>query len=320
MAIQNEIPKSRITLTYKTEVDGEKAEVDLPMRFLAMADLSLGTSKDRKTDLDERTLRSASGNLSQVMKDMDISLQLSVPNKIDPENQQDLAVDIPITNLRSFSPDNFAMHIPRIKGLIVLRRLLEQVQSDISNKKKFRLLISELYASEDAFTKLTEELKGFESLRIPLNSSPLVAHEATDKLTNEESGASTEAAVEKTKEPVVLETLSEESVDQAVAEEPETSAAEVMNNAQVSKEASNEVAKTAGETAAEATLPEEEAPAVEEIAPEEAIAGQAIGDEVSAEGDVADKSPKNKKTTGKQKKAKKKKPSKRSKKAKDKEA
>jgi type VI secretion system protein ImpB len=168
MSIQDEIPKSRITLTYKTEVEGELEEVDLPMRFLAMADLSLGTSNDRKVDLEERRLRGSDGaNLDEVMNDMNISLQLSVPNKIDPENAEDLEVDVPLKSMRSFSPDVFSMHIPRLKGLIMLKRLLEQVQSDISNKKKFRVLLSELYANEDAFKKIMAEFKGFESLRLP---------------------------------------------------------------------------------------------------------------------------------------------------------
>lgn len=168
MAIQDEIPKSRITLTYKTEVEGELEEVDLPMRFLVMGDLSRGSSKDRKLDLEERRLRAVDGaNLDEVMADMDINLECQVPNRIDPENEEELEVKIPINSMRSFSPDEFSMHIPRLKGLIMLKRLLEQVQSDISNKKKFRTLLSELYANEDAFAKVMEEFKGFESLRLP---------------------------------------------------------------------------------------------------------------------------------------------------------
>ena len=102
-----------------------------------------------------------------LIRDMDINLECQVPNRIDPENEEELEVKIPINSMRSFSPDEFSMHIPRLKGLIMLKRLLEQVQSDISNKKKFRTLLSELYANEDAFAKVMEEFKGFESLRLP---------------------------------------------------------------------------------------------------------------------------------------------------------
>ncbi|HEX2580272.1 MAG TPA: type VI secretion system contractile sheath small subunit, partial [Rhabdochlamydiaceae bacterium] len=61
MAVQDETPKSRITLTYKTEVQGEPAVVDLPFRILALGDFSGGSSKDRQIDLEERGLRSLDG-------------------------------------------------------------------------------------------------------------------------------------------------------------------------------------------------------------------------------------------------------------------
>jgi type VI secretion system protein ImpB len=34
MAIQDEIPKSRLTLKYKTEVDGQPEDLSLPLRML----------------------------------------------------------------------------------------------------------------------------------------------------------------------------------------------------------------------------------------------------------------------------------------------
>jgi type VI secretion system protein ImpB len=50
MGVNDEIPKSRITLTYKTEVQGEPAVVDLPFRLLVLGDFSGGSSKDRQVD------------------------------------------------------------------------------------------------------------------------------------------------------------------------------------------------------------------------------------------------------------------------------
>ena len=42
MAIQDEIPRSRLTLTYRTTISGEMQEITLPFRFLVLAaDLTL---------------------------------------------------------------------------------------------------------------------------------------------------------------------------------------------------------------------------------------------------------------------------------------
>ena len=57
MAIQDEIPKSRLTLRYRTEINGQPEDMSLPLRLLITGDFSQGSSSDRSVDLDERNLR-----------------------------------------------------------------------------------------------------------------------------------------------------------------------------------------------------------------------------------------------------------------------
>lgn len=173
MAVQDEVPKSRITLRYKTEVDGEPADIQLPLRLLVMGDFSLGTSKDRKLDLEERKIRNLDGtNTNAVMKDMKMSLKAEVPNKIDPENSENLAIDLPIESLKSFSPDQVAQNVPKLRALMTMRKLLLEMNSNMGNSKELRKLVSELYADQDAFNKLREDLKAFEGLKVPAGAAP----------------------------------------------------------------------------------------------------------------------------------------------------
>lgn len=168
MAVQDEVPKSRLTLRYKTEINGVEEDVDLPLRLMVMGDFSLGTSTDRKVDFDERKLRNLDGkNLSGVMKDMNMSLQLTVPNKIDPDKADDLEVNLPIKSMKSFSPDEIAKNIPKLKGLLLLKKLLLEVESNVSNSKDFRKVLSDVYASEESFKAVREELKAFDSFKLP---------------------------------------------------------------------------------------------------------------------------------------------------------
>ena len=121
MAIQDEIPQSRLTLRYKTEVDGQPADITLPMRFMILGDFSQGSSQDRKLDLDERRMRNMDGtNTNAVMKDMGMSLNFTVDNKIDPDNEAELEISLPINSMKSFSPDEVAEHVPKLKGLLTL--------------------------------------------------------------------------------------------------------------------------------------------------------------------------------------------------------
>jgi type VI secretion system protein ImpB len=168
MAIQDEIPKSRLTLRYKTEVSGQPEDVSLPLRLLVEGDFSLGSSKDRKVDLEERRLRTLDGtNTDAAMKDMGMSLKFAVSNKIDPEMAEDMDVEIPIESMKSFSPDHVAKHVPKLRGILQMKKLLEEVISTVDNRKDFRKLLNELMSDEEALAKMMEQLKGYESLKLP---------------------------------------------------------------------------------------------------------------------------------------------------------
>jgi len=167
MAVQDEIPKSRLTLTYRTEINGEPETVNLPLRLLVAGDFSLGTSKDRKVDLEARDMRSVTGNLSGLMKDMKMSLDYTVDNKIDPDKAAEVDVHLPIESMKSFSPDEIVKHIPKLKALMLLKKLLLEAESNVSNKKAFQKLLADLYSNEAAFKKVLEQLKAYEGLRVP---------------------------------------------------------------------------------------------------------------------------------------------------------
>ncbi len=168
MAIQDEIPKSRLTLRYKTEVSGQPEDVSLPLRLLVEGNFSMGSSKDRKLDLEERRLRTLDGtNTDAVMKDMGMSLKFAVSNKIDPEMAEDMDVEIPVDSMRSFSPDHIARHVPKLRGVLQMKKLLEEVVSNVDNRKDFRKLLNELMSDEEALGKMMEQLKGYESLKLP---------------------------------------------------------------------------------------------------------------------------------------------------------
>lgn len=169
MAITDEIPKSRLTLTYRTTVHGEPEDVALPFRVIVMGDLSGGTSKDRKTELDKRNIRKLDGkNLGQIMTDMDMTLKFSVENKIDPDRGGgELAVELPIKTMKSFEPKEIASNIPKVKSLLLLKKLLLEVQANLDNRKEFRLLLRELAANRGAVESMLKELPGFEDFKLP---------------------------------------------------------------------------------------------------------------------------------------------------------
>ncbi|CAM3111322.1 type VI secretion system contractile sheath small subunit [Corallococcus sp. ZKHCc1 1396] len=168
MAIQDQLPKSRITLTYRTTINGEQETVNLPLRLLVMGDFSLGSSEDRKSDLETRRLRSIDGrNLDELMKDMKMSASFQVPNRINPDVESELNVTLPIDRMKSFHPDEVVKHVPKLKALLLLKTLLVEMQSNIDNRKDLRRELYELFSKPEALKELLNELKGYESMRLP---------------------------------------------------------------------------------------------------------------------------------------------------------
>ncbi|WP_338867170.1 type VI secretion system contractile sheath small subunit [Myxococcus stipitatus] len=178
MSIQEQLPKSRITLTYRTTINGEQETVNLPLRLLMLGDFSLGSSEDRKLDLDARKLRSVNGkNLDELMRDMKMSLRFQVPNRINPDVEADLDVELPVDRMKSFHPDEIVNHVPKLKALRLLKKLLMEMQSSIDNQKALRNLVYELFSNKDALKAVLAELKEYESLRLP--AKPAMAANAT---------------------------------------------------------------------------------------------------------------------------------------------
>ncbi len=169
MAITDEIPKSRITLTYRTTVHGQPEDVTLPFRVLVMGDLSKGSSKDRALELDKRQIRRLDGrNLNQVMGDMGMSVKFDVTNRINPKSAgEQFDVTLPITSTKSFLPAQVAQHIPRIKALLLLKKLLLEAQANFDNSKAFRALLREAAQTDGSIDALLKELPKFESYKLP---------------------------------------------------------------------------------------------------------------------------------------------------------
>jgi len=168
VAIQDELPQSRITLKYRTNIDGEEQDISLPLRTMVLGDFSQGSSKDRQDSLEDRRLRSLDGTnrVDDLIKDMDITLQVKVPNKIDPDRDE-VEVTLPITSMKSFSPDELAQHIPQVKALTLLKELLLEMQSNIDNRRDLRKLVQELYQNPERLQQTLAELKAYGGFRLP---------------------------------------------------------------------------------------------------------------------------------------------------------
>lgn len=174
-SIQDQIPRSRINLRYRTMIEGEPKEVELPFRLIILGDLSLGSSTDRELDLESRRLRTLDGrNLDAVMENMRMSLSFQPKNCID-SSQEVLEVNLPIKNRASFNPAEVANNIPQLRSLLLLRKLLLELQAQVDNRKEIRNLIFQIFSDPEQLAQLRSELDPYASYKLPSKTQAIEA-------------------------------------------------------------------------------------------------------------------------------------------------
>lgn len=162
--IQEQIKKSRITLTYRTSIEGQPAAVNLPLRLMVLGDFSKGTSVDAaEKEIKKRPVRPISGNnFDDVMESMKINdLQLKNLRCFIPGLKK-LDVSLSFDSLKSFSPEEVIQQVPELRALLLMKTLLSEMSAEMTNNSETRQDIRELYASgpqEVTYKKLPPALQ-----------------------------------------------------------------------------------------------------------------------------------------------------------------
>ena len=185
MAVIDEIPKSRITIKYETEINGEKVQREIPLRLMVLGNLSEGNSQDAQIDLTERKVRELDGkNLDATMKDMNIHLTYTVENRINPDKAPTMEVDIPIDNMKSFNPAMIAERVPQIKSLLILKQLIKELETTADNNKIFRQHLGEILSNPEVLDNIKGQLPKVDKYQLPSPQPP-----ATSESTGEAAAA-----------------------------------------------------------------------------------------------------------------------------------
>ena len=149
-------PKERINIKYVPATEGQTAEVELPLNLLVVGDMK-GRADD--SSIEERSMVSINkNNFSSVMGEMDIKLNINVPNKLSGKDNDELNVDLSFGSLNDFSPDSIVNKVPELKKLLELREALTAVKGPLGNVPAFRARLTELLENDESREKLLEEL------------------------------------------------------------------------------------------------------------------------------------------------------------------
>jgi len=149
-------PKERVNITYKPATGDAQAEVELPLKILVLGDFTQ-KADDRTVD-DRKPINVDKDTFSDVLKAQKLSINLTVPNKLVADSQDNMAVSLKFENLRDFEPDSIVENVPELKEIIELRNALKALKGPLGNVPDFRKKLQALIEDDDTRAKLLGEL------------------------------------------------------------------------------------------------------------------------------------------------------------------
>ena len=149
-------PKERVNIVYRPATGDAKEEVELPLRLLVMGDFTL--QEDERMVEEREPVNIDKDNFNEVLRSQNVGLNLTVPNKLSGEPDDEMSVSLNFSSLKDFGPESVAQSVPELNKLLELRQALTALKSPLSNVPDFRKKIQELVKDESARERLLKEL------------------------------------------------------------------------------------------------------------------------------------------------------------------
>lgn len=149
-------PKERINIVYRPATGDVKEDVELPLKLLVMGDFT-GRPDDRP--LEKRDpINIDKDNFNEVLKAHNISLNLTVPNRLSGKPDEETTVKLQMQSLKDFDPESIANQVPELKKLLELREAMRALRGPLANVPEFRKKVQELVKDEAARKQLLKEM------------------------------------------------------------------------------------------------------------------------------------------------------------------
>jgi type VI secretion system protein ImpB len=156
MANGSVAPKERINISYKSSTGGASEDVELPLKMLVVDDFTGKENDDIIEDRDPININK--DNFNDVIKSHNLSMNFSVPNRLQENSDEDIDVDLKINSMKDFSPAQVAEQIPELASLMELRRALQALKGPLGNVPAFRKTIQAILENDETRAQVMKEL------------------------------------------------------------------------------------------------------------------------------------------------------------------
>ena len=150
-------PKERVNIVYRPATGDAKEEIELPLKLLIVGDYTLRPD-DRMVE-DREPINVDKDNFNEVLKAQNLSLDVTVPNQLSEEAEEEMSVSMKFETIKDFDPEAIVKNTPELNKLLELREALNSLKGPMSNRPEFRKKVQELIKDEAAREQLLKELK-----------------------------------------------------------------------------------------------------------------------------------------------------------------
>ncbi len=149
-------PKERVNIVYRPATGDAQEEVELPLKLLILGDFTQTT--DERTVEDREPINIDKDNFNEVLKAQNININLTVPNKLSENPDEEMAVNLSFDTIKDFGPESIAEQTPELNKLLELRKALTALKGPLSNVPEFRKKIQSLVKDDATKDQLLKEL------------------------------------------------------------------------------------------------------------------------------------------------------------------
>lgn len=142
------VPKSRVSIDYVDTTGGATEKRELPQRVLVMGDYTMKEPDPDNLIAEREKIAVNQRNFDDVMRNQDLSLDLTVPNKLSAEEGDEMTVNLKFDSMSSFRPEAVATQVDELKTILEIRNLLLSLKSHVVSRRQFRRELERIVSSD----------------------------------------------------------------------------------------------------------------------------------------------------------------------------
>jgi type VI secretion system protein ImpB len=153
---------TRVNLVYEVETGGAMVKRELPFIMGVMSDLSGDGADDLPEVSDRQFVEIKPDNFDKVLKGMKPRLTYAVDNKLEPDSEDKIGVELKFESFDDFSPERVAQQVEPLRKLMEKRQDLADLKSKLATNRNLNKAIQKALGDEGAKEKLKTELESTE--------------------------------------------------------------------------------------------------------------------------------------------------------------